>query len=102
MDEYKNVELKAISEEELNAINGGVDGKVGLCEGPWRIVCNLQTGWLALRSHNSYDYTNEIGQLYNGDYVQIVGNGTDNGYIWVWSPRLNKSGWVNDKFIGPI
>ena len=35
-----------------------------------------------------------------GDDVQIIGNGSDNGYIWVWSPRLNRSGWVNANFIG--
>lgn len=52
-----------------------------------------------------YDYRNEIGQLYNGDSVQIIGNGSGvssdgQSYIWVWSPRLNKSGWVNENFIG--
>ena len=36
---------------------------------------------------------------------QIIGNGSGissdgRSYIWVWSPRLNKSGWVNDSFIG--
>ena len=91
MKENMNIEMKTLNENELNEITGGADGKVGLYEGPWRTVCNLQTGWLAI--------------LYNGDSVQIIGNGSGvssdgRSYIWVWSPRLNKSGWVNDSFIG--
>ncbi len=100
MEENKNVELKALTESELNEITGGAPGKQGLYEGPWKTVCNLQTGWLAIRTAPAYDYTNEIGQLYNGDAVQIIGNSSGNGYIWVWSPKLNVSGWVNQNFIG--
>ena len=97
--------FKKITQEELTAINGGQDGKVGLYEGPWKTVMNLQTGWLALRTAPIYDYSNEIGQLYNGDVVQIIGNGSGlsndgQSYIWVYSPKLNKSGYVNDRFIG--
>lgn len=95
-----DTEIKIVSEEELKDISGGAYGKVGLFEGPWTKVCRLQTGWLAIRTDPSYDFDNEIGQLYNGDDVQIIGNGSDNGYIWVWSPRLNRSGWVNANFIG--
>ena len=52
-----------------------------------------------------YDYSNEIGQLYNGDAVQIIGNSSGMSidgryYIWVWAPRINKSGWVNANYIG--
>ena len=105
MKENMNIELKALNETELNEITGGADGKVGLYEGPWRTVCNLQTGWLAIRTAPVYDYSNEIGQLYNGDSVQIIGNGSGvssdgQSYIWVWAPRINKSGWVNARFIG--
>ena len=96
----ENVELKKVTEEELKEITGGAYGKQGLYEGPWKTVCNLQTGWLAVRTAPCYDYTNEIGQLYNGDSVQIIGNSSGNGYIWVWAPRLNVSGWVNENFIG--
>ena len=71
---------------------GGVDGKVG-----------LETGWLALRSDFTYDYSNEIGQLSNGMKVQVVGNGAEGkdgrSYTWVYSPDLKKSGWVNSNFI---
>ena len=100
MEENKNIEKVFLSDDELKEIAGGVDGWRGLYDGPWKTVCNLQTGWLALRTEPEYAYSNEIGQLYNGDVVQICGNGSDNGYIWVYSPKLNKSGWVNERFIG--
>ena len=93
-------ELKKIDMENLEEIVGGQDGKVGLWEGPWKTVMNLKTGYLAIRTQPAYDDSNIIGELYNGESVQITGNGTDNGYIWVWSPKVNKSGWVNSSFIG--
>ena len=102
-------ELKKITEDELKEVAGGVNGKVGLDEGPWMEVANPKTGWLALRSDPSYNYNNEIGKLYNGYKVKVCGNGAfaehdfDKGgatnYIWVYSPDLNKSGWVNSRFI---
>ena len=98
-----------MSNEELMLAVGGRHGKKGLCEGPIRTVHGLQSGWLALRSEPRYDYRNEIGQLYNGDQVQIIGNDaiTEHdfdkteytGYTWVYSKRLNMSGWVNSRFI---
>ena len=99
MEENKDVKLEVLSEEDLNAVSGGRDGKVGLYEGPWAEVCNLKAGYLAIRNQPAYDFYNEEGALYNGEYVQIIGNGSGNGYIWVWSPKLNKSGWGNSNFI---
>ena len=93
MEENKNIEKHIVSEEELKSIAGGIDGWHGLYDdGPWKTVCFLRT-------YPAYDYSNEIGQLYNGDFVQICGNGSDNGYVWVYSPKLNKSGWVNSNFL---
>ena len=98
-----------MNNEELTQAVGGRDGKVGLLEGPKRTVHGLETGWLALRSEPCYDYHNEIGQLYNGDVVQIMGNDAityndfdktpTTAYTWVYSKRLDKSGWVNSRFI---
>ena len=98
-------EFKKVSVDELNAISGGADGRVGLQDGPEMKVMNLKSGWLALRTSPNYDAANEIGQLYNDDIVEITGNGSgpdDNGqtYVWVYAKRLNKSGWVNSAFIG--
>jgi hypothetical protein len=76
---------------------------------PIQTVHGLQTGWLALRFGPRYDYHNEIGQLYNRDVVQIMGNDaiTEHDFekaeysanTWVYLKRLNKSGWVNSRFI---
>ena len=98
-----------MSSKELTQVVGGEDGKSGLCEGPVRRVHGLESGWLALRSEPRYDYRNEIGQLYNDDEVQIIGNDaiTEHDFdkaeytvcTWVYSKRLNKSGWVNSRFI---
>ena len=98
-----------MSSKELTQVVGGEDGKSGLCEGPVRRVHGLESGWLALRSEPCYDYHNEIGQLYNGDVVQIMGNDAityndfdktpTTAYTWVYSKRLDKSGWVNSRFI---
>ena len=67
-------EYRKMNNEELTQAVGGLDGKVGLDEGPMRTVHGLQSGWLALRSEPRYDANNEIGKLYNGDKVQIMGN----------------------------
>lgn len=101
--------MKKISESELNEISGGVDGMVGLFDGEYRTVHGLTSGWLAMRSDPSYNSNNEIGKLYNGDRVKIIGNDAitdrdfDKGpvttYTWVYSEKLNKSGWVNKRFI---
>ena len=40
-------EYKKMSSEELAQVAGGIDGKVGLDEGPMRTVHGLQSGWLA-------------------------------------------------------
>ena len=94
------MEKKELTEEELAGITGGADGWQGLFEGPWKKVCNLTSGYLALRTAPLDDESNEIGVLYNGCEVQIIGNESDNGYIWVYSPTLNMSGWIKSFFIG--
>jgi hypothetical protein len=98
-----------MNNQELTQVAGGREGKVGIEEGPMKTVHGLQTGWLALRSEPRYDAKNEIGQLYNDDVVQVMGNDAIafhdfdkaeyTGYTWVYSKRLNKSGWVNSRFI---
>ena len=62
-------------------------------------VKNLQEGYLAIRTAPAFQFENEIGKLYNGMKVQITG-GTQNGYVWVFSPDLGISGYVNQSFIG--
>ena len=103
-------DIRKMNEVELKQVAGGVDGYHGLDpHGPWKRVSGLETGWLALRSDYKYNSGNEIGQLYNGDWVQVIGNCADaendfdgpgiTWYTWVYSERLDKSGWVNSRFL---
>lgn len=108
----EEINIESLNAEELNAdeledVAGGRHGKVGLTEGRWLTVRGIKPGtYLAVRSKPAYDYHNEIGCLYNGDSVQVVGNSAYTGnsydplYTWIWTPRLNISGWVNSRFIG--
>lgn len=56
-------------------------------------------GYLALRSAQAYDASNELGALYTGDTVQVrdtCGGGT---YWYVYSPRYQRMGYVNAKYL---
>ncbi|MDO5133308.1 MAG: hypothetical protein Q4D81_10035 [Eubacteriales bacterium] len=98
-----------MDEKALDSVSGGVDGMVGLYDGPTKRVTGLKSGYLALRSEPRYDARNEIGCLYNGDKVKVIGNDAMadhdfNGpgltfYTWVFAEKLGKSGWVNSSFI---
>lgn len=59
---------------------------------------NVATGYLALRNAKAYDYRNEIGELYTGDTVQVL-NKDSSEYWYVYSPKLDKSGYVNSKYL---
>ena len=66
--------------------------------GTWKTV-RVASGYLALRDVPTYDSRDEIGQLHNGDTVQIEGEATGS-YIYVYSPKYGTSGWVNAGFLG--
>lgn len=63
-------------------------------------VCIVQVkqGYLALRSAPSYDESNEIGELYSGETVEVTGESSGN-YVWVYSPKLDKSGYVDKRYL---
>ena len=67
-------ELKKINDQELEEVVGGFQNQ----DGSWRIVAGLQTGWLAMRTAPTYDYSNEMrgNELYNGDRVQVLSGTT--------------------------
>ena len=99
--EIKNHEL---NEEELEKAAGG-SGYGGLrC----RIVCNLEAGYLAIRSQPAFVEKNELGCLYNGYYVYST-NRYCGEYVWVYAdvgydPTYHKGpyagyGWVNSRFL---
>ena len=66
-------------------------------EGAWKTV-HVDSNYLALRRSPTYDSSNEIGRLYNGDTVQITGN-CSKSYVSVYSPKYNANGWVNAGFL---
>ena len=55
-------------------------------------------GYLALRTAKAFDSSNEIGELYTGDTVQVT-DSSDGTYWYVYSPKLNKSGYVNKNYL---
>ena len=66
--------------------------------GAWKTV-KVDSGYLALRRDVSYDQSNEIGQLYTGDQVEIQGSGCQGSYVFVYSPKYGCNGWVNAGFL---
>lgn len=59
---------------------------------------SVATGYLALRSAKAYDSSNEIGELYSGDTVQLI-DSSDSQYWYVYSPKLNRYGYVNKDYL---
>ncbi|MBQ1311834.1 MAG: hypothetical protein IIY55_08285, partial [Blautia sp.] len=58
----------------------------------------VSTGYLALRTAKAYDFNNEIGELYNGDKVQVQ-DMSDATYWYVYAPSLGKYGYVNKNYL---
>ena len=59
---------------------------------------SVSKGYLALRTAKAYDDSNEIGQLYSGDTVQVQ-DSSDATYWYVYAPKLGKSGYVNKNYL---
>lgn len=58
----------------------------------------VSSGYLALRNAKAYDASNEIGELYTGDVVQLLDT-RDATYWYVYSPKYGKSGYVNNQYL---
>lgn len=58
----------------------------------------VTSGYLALRSEKSFDRNNEIGQLNTGDLVEVMDK-KDSTYWYAYSPKLNKSGYVDKNYL---
>lgn len=54
-------------------------------------------GYLALRNAKAFDSSNEIGKMYNGDYVQAIR--TNELYWYVYSPSLGAYGYTNSEYL---
>ncbi len=58
----------------------------------------VDSGYLALRTAKSFDRSNEIGELYTGDTVQVQDT-SDSTYWYVYAPVLGKYGYVNKEYL---
>lgn len=59
---------------------------------------DVESGYLALRNAKSYDASNEIGKLYDGETVTLIDD-SDASYWTVNSPKLNMTGYVNAEYL---
>lgn len=57
----------------------------------------VASGYLALRNAKAFDASNEIGKMYNGDYVQAIR--TNEQYWYVYSPSLGAYGYTNSDYL---
>ena len=99
-------DYEKINAEELNEVAGG---DAGTAVGTIKTVCNLQAGYLAVRTAPAYKYENEIQstKLYNGDQVRIAGpsvagtgiNNTKATYAYVYVPKTGVTGYVNAYYL---
>lgn len=59
---------------------------------------SVSKGYLALRTAPAYDDSNEIGELYTGDVVELTGSYSGN-YAYVYSYKYDTYGYVNCNYI---
>lgn len=100
--EYK---MNVINDIDLEKVAGGNDGLTT------RKVTGIKTGFLALRSDTCYDEKNELGTLYNGDYVYSTERYCGI-YVYVYAeckkdttydrPAYSGYGWVNSNYLTKV
>lgn len=59
---------------------------------------SVSEGYLALRTAKAYDSSNEIGELYTGDTVELIDT-SDSTYWYVYSPKHGRNGYVNRNYL---
>ena len=94
-------EEKDDGEEKQDASASGGGDLIGPGGPPARDIgvyyVNVKTGYLALRNAKAFDSSNEIGKMYNGDYVYAIRN--DGEYWYVYSPFLGAYGYTNANYL---
>ena len=73
-------------------------GSLGRAASSDTYTVRVETGYLALRTAQAYDYRNEIGKLYTGDTVEVEEYGSGD-YWYVYSATLNRYGYVNNNYL---
>ena len=63
---------------------------------------NVATGYLALRTDTAFESGNEIGELYTGDLVEVMDYTGATGYWYVYSPKYDNFGYVNNDYLDSV
>ena len=97
-------DFEKINGQEAESVSGGTGGYSNR-----KVVANLQSGYLAVRTAPEFKYENEIQstKLQNGDVVEVTGsyvqgtgiNGSRCTYVWVYVPKTGVSGYVNAYYL---
>lgn len=104
-EEEKKEEKKDKDDEEDDTDDEKSKEKSGDILGPGNPPSNslgtyyvhVQKGYLALRNAKAFDTSNEIGKMYNGDYVYAIRS--DGEYWYVYSPSLGSYGYTNANYL---
>ena len=91
-------EMKNLTPEDLENVAGGNDGARPM---QWhRVIANVKTGYLALRSYPSYDDSNIIARIENGVSFLVSYDRTSGEYVWASYNGMD--GWVNKKYTASL
>lgn len=83
--------LGYVKKESLKSLQKYDDGNTNY-------TVRVEKNYLALRNGKAYKWENEIGKMYTGDSVILLGN-QDPTYWMVYSPLLKKAGYTNKNFL---
>ena len=96
MKKRKNIAIPMILAATIAAVSVPCSSQTIMASDTYQV--GVSKGYLALRSAMAYDSSNEIGELYSGDTVEVT-EYTTSDYWYVYSPKLNRSGYVNNDYL---
>ena len=96
MKKRKNIAIPMILAATIAAVSVPCSSQIVMASDTYQV--GVSKGYLALRSAMAYDSSNEIGELYSGDTVEVT-EYTTSDYWYVYSPKLNLSGYVNKDYL---
>ena len=96
MKKRKNIAIPMILAATIAAVSVPCSSQIVMASDTYQV--GVSKGYLALRSAMAYDSSNEIGELYSGDTVEVT-EYTTSDYWYVYSPKLNRSGYINNDYL---
>ena len=96
MKKRKNIAIPMILAATIAAVSVPCSSQIVMASDTYQV--GVSKGYLALRSAMAYDSSNEIGELYSGDTVEVI-ESTDSQYWYVYSQKLGKNGYVNKDYL---